>query len=141
MRYDDASQPGSTGHETVAHPDVDMLPPGSYGPATGNAITGAGPVSGNAGADSVGAAPASIVGVQGAGGPSAVSNGAFQANGQYGVLSMDAQGNFSYVRNPGTPDGVQDVFNYTLADAKGATSSATLTMGIGPAGPGTATAA
>ena len=141
MRYDDASQPGSTGHETVAHPDVDMLPPGSYGPATGNAITGAGTSSGNAGADSVGAAPASIVGVQGAGGPSAVSNGAFQANGQYGVLSMDAQGNFSYVRNPGTPDGVQDVFNYTLADAKGATSSATLTMGIGPAGPGTATAA
>ena len=41
--------------------------------------------------------------------------------GQYGVLSMDAHGNFNYVRNPGTPDGVQDVFNYTLADAQGAT--------------------
>src|SRR5678810_904800 len=100
MRYDDASQPGSTGHETVAHPDVDMLAPGSYGPATGNAITGQGTVSGSSGADSVGAAPAAIVAVQGAAGAAVEANGAFQATGQYGILSMDAQGNFSYVRNP-----------------------------------------
>ena len=128
MRYDDASQTTSTGHEPVARPDVDTLPAGSYGPASGNAITGAGTSSGASGADS--AAGASIVAVQGAGGQGALANGAYQATGQYGVLSMDAQGNFNYVRNAGTPDGVKDVFNYTLADASGANSSTTLTIDI-----------
>ena len=44
---------------------------------------------------------------------------------------MDTEGNFNYVRNAGTPDGVQDVFNYTLADAAGANASTTLTIDIG----------
>ncbi|HET8785347.1 MAG TPA: VCBS domain-containing protein, partial [Candidatus Limnocylindrales bacterium] len=110
---------------------MDTLAPGNYGPATGNAITGAGTSSGSSGADSVGAAPAAIVAVQGAGGEAVLANGAFQATGQYGALSIDAQGNFSYVRNPGTPDGVQDVFNYTLADASGDNASTTLTIDIG----------
>ena len=132
MRYDDASQSGSTGHsEPVARPDEDRLPPGSFGPATGNAITGAGTTSGASGADSVGAGPATITAVQGSCGGTVSSNGAYQASGQYGLLSMDMQGNFSYVRNPGTPDGVKDVFNYTLADATGANSSTTLTIDIG----------
>src|SRR4051794_1353701 len=132
MRYDDASQTGSTGHsEPVARPDLDTLPAGSYGPATGNAITGAGTATGASGADSVGAGPATITAVQGAGGQSAMANGAYQAAGQFGLLSMDTQGNFSYVRNPGTPDGVKDVFNYTLADATGANASTTLTIDIG----------
>src|SRR6185503_8049608 len=132
MRYDDASQTGSTGHsEPVARPDEDRLPPGSFGPATGNAITGAGTTSGASGADHVGAGPATITAVQGAGGQTVATNGAYQAAGQYGLLSMDMQGNFSYVRNPGTPDGVKDVFNYTLADATGANSSTTLTIDIG----------
>src|SRR6185503_21302476 len=111
MRYDDASQTGSTGHsEPVARPDEDRLPAGSYGPASGNAITGAGTTSGAAGADHVGAAPATITAVQGAGGQTITANGAYQAAGQFGVLSMDMQGNFNYARNPGTPDGVKDVF-------------------------------
>jgi hypothetical protein len=132
MRYDDASQTGSTGHsEPVARPDEDRLPPGSFGPATGNAITGAGTTSGASGADHVAAGPATITAVQGAGGQTVTSNGAYQAAGQFGLLSMDMQGNFSYVRNPGTPDGVKDVFNYTLADSTGANSSTTLTIDIG----------
>ena len=52
MRYDDASQTASTGHEPVARPDVETLPSGSFGPASGNAITGAGTSSGASGADS-----------------------------------------------------------------------------------------
>src|SRR5205085_2567169 len=47
------------------------------------------------------------------------------------LVSMNADGDFNYVRNPGTPDGVQDVFNYTLSDASGATSATTLTIDIG----------
>ena len=131
MLNEDASQAGSMGNSApVARADVDTLPAGSYGPATGNAITGAGTSTGLAGADSA-TPPAHIVGVQGAGGPTAQANGSFQANGQYGMLTMDAQGDFNYVRNPGTPDGVRDVFNYTLADASGANSSTTLTIDIG----------
>ena len=130
MRYEDASQPDSAGHETVARPDVDTLPAGSYGPATGNAITGQGTSTGSSGEDSVAAGPASIVAVQGAGGQTVAANGAFQAPGQYGLLSINADGNFSYVRNANTPDGVKDVFNYTLADSAGANDSTTLTIDI-----------
>ncbi|HET6535556.1 MAG TPA: hypothetical protein VFG41_05180, partial [Sphingomicrobium sp.] len=142
MRYDDASQTGTPADNSapLARADVDALAPGSYGPATGNAITGAGTTTGSSGADTVGDAPASIVELHGAGGPTTADAGAFQAPGQYGVLSMDAQGNFNYVRNAGTPDGVQDVFGYTLADADGATSATTLTIDIGQIGTAAAAA-
>jgi VCBS repeat-containing protein len=130
MRYDDASQASSASAEPIARADTETLPQGSFGPATGNAISGAGTTSGADGADSVTAAPATIAAVQGAGGATGVAAGSFHAVGQYGVLSMDAEGNFSYVRNAGTPDGVQDVFQYTLADAAGGTSSTTLTIDI-----------
>jgi VCBS repeat-containing protein len=101
------------------------------GPASGNAITGAGTVTGQSGADTPGAGGASVVEVHGSCGATSGGNGNFQASGQYGVLSMDAQGDFNYVRNPGTPDGVRDVFQYTLADAQGAHSATTLTIDIG----------
>jgi len=133
MQYSDASQAGSTAVASgpSAHPDVETLPPGSFGPANGNAISGAGTDTGAAGADTVGTPPATIVEVHGAGGPTSAADGSFDAVGQYGVLSMDAQGNFHYVRNAGTPDGVKDVFGYTLADGAGGTSSTTLTIDIG----------
>jgi hypothetical protein len=113
MRYEDAShggQPADNSH-TVARPDVDTLSPGSYGPAAGNAVSGSGTTSGTSGADSVDTPPAKIVEVHGAGGATTIDAGNFEAAGQFGVLTMDAAGNFNYVRNPGTPDGVQDVFN------------------------------
>ncbi|MCL6730724.1 DUF5801 repeats-in-toxin domain-containing protein, partial [Sphingomonas hankyongi] len=137
MRYDDASQAGSmaTDSAPTARADVEALPPGGFG-ASGNAITGAGTISGSAGADSVANGPARIVEVHGSGGSTTESGSSFQALGQYGVLTMDAQGNFNYARNANTPEGVQDVFGYTIADRNGATSSTTLTMGIGPSGPG-----
>ncbi len=132
MRYEDGSGLGSpeSNHEPIARADVDTLPPGSFGPATGNAISGAGTSSGAAGADSLGAASATIVEVHGAGGATTGSDGSFQALGQYGALSIDAQGEFNYVRNAGTPDGVKDVFQYTLANSAGLTSSTTLTIDI-----------
>src|SRR5213083_849754 len=94
----DASQTGSNATDTgpIARPDVDALPTGSFGPASGNAITGAGTLTGSSGADTPGS---TIVEVHGAGGATSGSGGNFQANGQYGVLSMDAQGNYNYVRN------------------------------------------
>ena len=59
-----------------------------------------------------------------------MASGAYQVSGQYGALSIDTHGNFNYVRNPGTPDGVRDVFQYTLADASGTNASTTLTIDI-----------
>jgi hypothetical protein len=135
MRYDDASQDDTTASDNapVARADVAALPPGSFGPENGNVITGAGTISGANGADNQGDGPAKVVEVHGAGGQTTGADGNFQAIGQYGVLNMDGQGNFSYVRNAGTPDGVQDAFGYTIADQDGQTSSATLAMNVGPA--------
>ena len=129
MRYEDASQAAADHNAPVARPDVDALPAGSYGPATGNALTGQRTATGASGADSS-AGPATIIAVQGAGGQGVMANGAYQVSGQYGALSIDTHGNFNYVRNPGTPDGVRDVFQYTLADASGTNASATLTIDI-----------
>ncbi len=131
MRYEDASQAGSTaaGSDPIARADVETLPQGSNGPGSGNAISGLGTTTGPAGADQVADGPATIVELRGASGAAAPSGNGFEAPGQYGTLSMDLNGNFNYVRT--TPaDGVQDVFEYTLADAKGARSSTTLTVEI-----------
>ena len=134
MRYDDASQAGST----AATPDRSPVPTwtrfraGSFGPASGNAITGAGTTSGAAGADTLGAAPASIAEVHGAGGATAVAGGRLPGrrpiwrpvDGCRRAISITCA-------IPARPDGVKDVFGYTLADAQGARSPSTLTIDIG----------
>src|SRR3990170_2569210 len=136
MRYEDASATGSADQAATpstlsALNDADVMLAGNYGPATGNAITGTGTISGIAGADMIGAG-ASITAIQGAGGTdTSFSAGKLSVAGQYGVLTIDAEGNYSYVRNQGSPNGVSDVFSYTLSGADGATDMATLTINIG----------
>ncbi|MFL6733299.1 MAG: VCBS domain-containing protein, partial [Sphingomicrobium sp.] len=108
MRYDDASQAGSTSDSApVARADIDSLAPGSMGPASGNVISGAGTETGASGADTVGDAPAKVVELRGAGSSDDTGN-TLQASGQYGTLSMDADGSYNYVRNAGSPESVQD---------------------------------
>ena len=104
--------------------DTDSIPAGTFGPATGNVITDA---ENDGGADTPGADGASVSVVSGAGGT--VAAGA-ALNGLYGVLTLNANGSYSYVRNAGTPGGVSDVFTYTLRDGDGDTSTATLTINI-----------
>ncbi|WP_445157446.1 retention module-containing protein [Halomonas sp. E14] len=60
-------------------------------------------------------------------------SGMVQVNGQYGVLTIAADGTYSYARNAGTPGGVSDSFTYTLTDADGDSDTATLTIAIGNA--------
>ncbi len=123
----------------TARPDTDSIPAGQFGPATGNVITDASAGDngdGDNGADTVGADNAHISLVTGFNG-SSDNSGPFVVNGQYGVLTMQADGSYSYTRNPGTPGGVNDVFNYTLTDGDGDTSSTTLTISIGDATPQT----
>lgn len=112
--------------EAVA--DFDSIAAGSFGPATGNVITDA---ENDGGRDTPGADGASVSSVSGAG--AAVAAGAPVA-GLYGVLTLNSNGSYSYVRNPGTPGGVKDVFTYRLTDGDGDTATATLTISIGDGG-------
>ena len=131
MRYEDASQTGSIS-ELAARDDAEHLAGNDFGPATGNIITGTGTVSGAAGTDLAGA-DAQIIAIAGAGGAdtSFDASGKLEVAGQYGTLTIDANGNYTYVRNPGSPDAVSDTFTYTLANSAGATDTANLVVNIG----------
>ena len=135
MRYEDQSQTGSSIGQSPdgpqAHNDYDVIPAGAHAPATGDVITGLGTVSGTAGADSLGTGNAVIVSISGASGTDdTLSAGHFDIAGEYGVLRIDAHGNYTYTRNAGSPEGVADVFTYTLADKSGAQDTAQLTIRI-----------
>ncbi|MES2783806.1 MAG: Ig-like domain-containing protein, partial [Pseudomonadota bacterium] len=107
----------------TAADDADTIAAGTYGPATGNVITDA---EGDGGADTQGADGASVTAVTGSASGTVGGNTA----GTYGVLTLNADGSYSYARNPGTSGGVSDVFTYTLTDGDGDTSTATLTISI-----------
>ncbi|MCB1581243.1 MAG: type I secretion C-terminal target domain-containing protein, partial [Alphaproteobacteria bacterium] len=51
-------------------------------------------------------------------------------NGQYGTLSINADGSYSYVSNNTNTTQVQDVFGYTMADYDGDPDSALLTITV-----------
>ncbi|MDF0732290.1 retention module-containing protein [Pseudomonas entomophila] len=55
-----------------------------------------------------------------------------QVAGQYGYLTLDAQGNATYHVNPNSvaPAGASDVFVYTLRDADGDESTTTITINV-----------
>ncbi|EIC31464.1 VCBS repeat-containing protein [Methylomicrobium album BG8] len=116
----------------VAVNDVDSIASG-VGPATGNVITDA---EGDGGADTRGADGAAVTAVASNNVPansdgSADGSGNFQVAGQYGVLTLHQNGDYSYTRNEGTPGNVSDVFTYTLTDGDGDSATATLTITIG----------
>ncbi|MCY7338414.1 MAG: Ig-like domain-containing protein, partial [Sphingomonas bacterium] len=132
MRYEDASQTGSFNTENpVARDDSDALAAGARGPATGNVITGEGTQTGSLGAD-LSAGAAQITSIAGASGSDqSFSGGKLSAIGEFGKLSVDAQGNYSYLANKGAPENARDHFTYKLADAQGNSDTATLTIEIG----------
>ncbi|MCL6698541.1 DUF5801 domain-containing protein [Sphingomonas sp. NSE70-1] len=128
----------------TARPDTDLIPAGEFGPATGNVITDAAP--GDVGdtdtnaADTVGADNARVTFIDhsnAAPGASVPNGGFVDIAGQYGVLRIYSNGDYSYTRNEGTPGGVTEVFNYTLTDGDGDTSVSTLTISIGDLKPET----
>ncbi|MEY4952703.1 MAG: hypothetical protein RL299_1127, partial [Pseudomonadota bacterium] len=119
----------------IAANDTDTVAAGTYGPETGNVLTGAGTTSGAAGADRIGADGAAASGaVTAVTGTAAGTIGGTTA-GQYGTLTLNANGTYSYVRNAGTPGGVADTFTYTITDRDGDTTTATLTINIADALP------
>ncbi len=133
MRYEDASNSFSQAAAGTpdARDDADALAAGSSGPATGNTITGAGTITGTAGADIVTNGPGQIVALEGAGGSDTSDGGSLHVAGRFGEITMDSRGSYRYEPNDGSPNGGVDVFRYTLADAAGARDTATLTIEIG----------
>src|SRR3990167_4837017 len=120
--------------------DTDSIAAGGFGPATGNVITDAAAGDAgdsDAGADTKGAdgAVVSSVTATTAGGAATAVAGATLVQGAYGVLTLNPDGSYSYVRDAGTPGGVSDVFTYTLQDGDGDTEKATLTIAIGSTPP------
>lgn len=77
--------------------------------------------------DTLGADGGRVTSVNGVAVP---AEGTVDIEGQYGVLSIAADGTYSYVRNPGAPGSVSDVFTYTLTDGDGDSDTATLTIAI-----------
>ena len=108
--------------------DTDSIAAATFGPATGNVITDA---ERDGGADVTGADGITVTAAAaGTGALSALANGALVINGTYGVLTINANGSYSYTRNFNTPGGVSDVFTYRVTDGDGDTSTATLTIAI-----------
>ena len=118
----------------VIQPDTSTTPAG-LDPVSGNVITDA---EGDGGGDAVGADGAVVTAVASVNVPASPDldpGPDFQIAGQYGVLTLSQDGSYSYIRNPGTPGEVSDVFSYTLTDGDGDSSTTTLTIFIGDASP------
>ncbi|MER9580698.1 DUF5801 repeats-in-toxin domain-containing protein, partial [Mesorhizobium sp. M0276] len=122
--------------------DSDSIAAGQFGPATGNVLVGgtdAGDGNTTDGvADTQGADGATVVGVAAGNTNTDVTDAAtldvpFQ--GAYGKLTLHSDGSYTYVRDAGTPGGVNDVFTYTIKDGDGDTSHTTLTISIGNSTP------
>jgi large repetitive protein len=115
----------------TARNDTDSVPAADFTGQTGNVITGAGTTSGAAGADTQGADGAAVTGFRAGTATGAFSAAGATISGQYGTLTLGANGSYTYTRNANTPGGVNDVFTYQITDGDGDTSTATLTISIG----------
>ncbi|WP_058324318.1 Ig-like domain-containing protein [Sinorhizobium sp. GL28] len=116
--------------------DLDSISAGDFTPATGNVISGAGTT--NNGVDTLGADGAKVVGVTAGNSGASLDNPltlGTQITGTFGKLTLNVDGSYSYVRNPGSAGGGNDVFTYTVKDGDGDLAHTTLTISIGDAGP------
>src|SRR6185312_11118392 len=103
---------------------------------TGNVLTGAGTTSGAAGTDTQGADGARVATVAFGGNLVTIdptTGGTIV--GAFGTLTLNADGSYSYAHN-GTAGGGTDVFSYTVRDADGSQSTATLTIAVADSAPG-----
>ena len=127
----------------LANNDSDTIASGSNGPAVGNVITGVGTNEGTANADSPGADGfGGVVSIASDNVPANSDNtadgsGNFVVQGEFGTLTINEDGSYSYARTPGEGGGQSDVFTYTYVDGDGDTVSATLTIDIGNSVPTT----
>ncbi|NPT32847.1 hypothetical protein DDR56_20100, partial [Halomonas venusta] len=100
---------------------------------SGNVIGGDG-VSGGDVADTEGADGVTVFAVTSnnvPGNTADETNGTLVIEGEYGTLTLNADGSYTYVADPNSTNaGVQDVFTYTVRDGDGDESTATLTIDV-----------
>ena len=111
----------------IAAADIGIVPAGSHDPILGNVLdndeSGADDYpEGEEGPDAVTGFSSDSTGATGEPGDS--------IQGEFGVLTLNADGSYTYVRDFNTPGGVEEVFNYTIIDQDGSTSTTTLTIEI-----------
>ncbi|WP_071057724.1 VCBS domain-containing protein [Pelistega sp. MC2] len=123
----------------TANPDVDNVAADQTGPATGNVLTGVDVATGDANAtdgvaDVPGADGVTVVGVAKGDTAAALDQPdtvGVALEGEYGTLTLHADGSYSYERKAGTAGGGNDVFTYTIKDGDGDLAHTTLTISIG----------
>jgi T1SS-143 domain-containing protein len=112
----------------TAHADTDSVGTGTS--TDGNVISGLGTDGGTTGSgvDIQGADGAHVSHIQSTnvGGVGTDVSGSTAIGGQYGTLTIDANGHYDYART--SSSGGTDTFTYTLTDGDGDTSTATLTV-------------
>ncbi|MBX7460162.1 beta strand repeat-containing protein [Qipengyuania huizhouensis] len=97
--------------------DANAISAGEYGPVGGNVLAN----------DVEGADGALVTSYTGANGTGSAGD---TIQGEYGTLTIAADGSYSYTRNPGTEGGVSDSFTYTITDGDGDTATANLVIAI-----------
>ena len=116
----------------IAIGDTDAVASGQLTDEIGNVIGSAG----SSGADVPGAdGGLTVVSATGTGDPVAVTVAGVLITGAFGTLTLFSDGHYSYLHT-GAPGGGTDTFNYTVSDADGSHSTATLTIAVGNSAPG-----
>ena len=97
----------------------------------GNVITGLNEVAPATSADTVGTDGAHVSAISGANtGTFDNTDNLFHVAGAHGTLTIDADGNYTYTRNPSDFASGTDTFTYELKDGDGDTATATLTIDL-----------
>ncbi|MBO6943947.1 Ig-like domain-containing protein, partial [Altererythrobacter sp.] len=105
----------------IAADDIGIVPAGTHDPITGNVLDN----------DESGADDYSLDGaVSGFSNATGSADAGETLQGEYGTLTLNADGSYTYTRDVNTPGGVEESFDYTIVDQDGSTSTATLTITI-----------
>ncbi|TPL69277.1 Ig-like domain-containing protein, partial [Mesorhizobium sp. B2-3-15] len=114
----------------TASADIGNVPSGSHAAINGDVFVN--DVFGADGKDTAGGVVGVTAGTTAGG---ADANVGTQIHGDYGMLTLNADGTYTYTRNAGSPGGVNDVFTYTIKDGDGDLSHTTLTISVGDSTP------
>ncbi|MBY6219357.1 beta strand repeat-containing protein, partial [Qipengyuania aquimaris] len=100
-----------------AEDDANGIAAGEYGPVGGNVLDN----------DTQGADGATVTSYTGANGSGSAGD---TIQGEYGTLTIEADGSYTYTRDAGTEGGVTDTFSYIITDGDGDTATANLVITI-----------
>jgi VCBS repeat-containing protein len=116
----------------IAIGDTDSVASGQLTAKTGDVVHG----TGSSGADVPGAdGGLTVVSATGTGDPVTVTAAGVPITGAFGTLTLFSDGHYSYLHT-GAPGGGTDTFIYTVSDADGSQSTATLQIAVGDSAPG-----